>query len=303
LEAFLISTGIVALAEIGDKTQLLAFILAAKFRRPVPIIFGILVATIVNHAFAGALGAWITSVIGPQSLRWVLGVSFIAMAIWTLIPDKFEEGDSKLARFGVFGVSGGGPHAAACAHALGPRLLGAAIVSGVAPPDTPGVHDGMMPVNRVNFALARQSHLLALPVMAAMLFALRHFPDQTLDGMLRGLPEPDRRILSRREIADMLIAEARHASPTAARAAAQDFSLFARPWRFRLEDIAVPVHVWHGDLDVNVPVSHGRSQADRIPNAKLHLCPGEGHLLFIERAAEILRTVSGHAPAGAAGGC
>jgi pimeloyl-ACP methyl ester carboxylesterase len=201
-----------------------------------------------------------------------------------------------LARFGIVGISGGGPHAAACAHALGPRLLGAAIVSGVAPPDTPGVHEGMMPVNRLNFALARQSHLLALPIMAGMLFALRHFPDQTLDGMLRGLPEPDRRILSRREVADVLIAEARHASPTAARAAAQDFSLFARPWRFRLEDIAVPVHVWHGDLDVNVPASHGRSQADRIPNAKLHLCVGEGHMLFVERAAEILATVAGRAP-------
>ena len=105
MEAFLISTGIVALAEIGDKTQLLAFILAAKFRRPVPIIFGILVATIVNHAFAGALGAWITSLVGPQTLRWVLGISFIAMAMWTLIPDKFEEGDAKLARFGVFGTT------------------------------------------------------------------------------------------------------------------------------------------------------------------------------------------------------
>jgi putative Ca2+/H+ antiporter (TMEM165/GDT1 family) len=102
LEAFLVSTGIVALAEIGDKTQLLAFILAAKFRKPLPIVLGILVATIANHAMAGALGAWITSLVGPETLRWVLGVSFIAMAIWTLIPDKFDEEDAKLARFGVF---------------------------------------------------------------------------------------------------------------------------------------------------------------------------------------------------------
>jgi putative Ca2+/H+ antiporter (TMEM165/GDT1 family) len=105
MEAFLISTGIVALAEIGDKTQLLAFILAAKFRKPLPIIFGILVATIANHAFAGALGSWITSLMTPQTLRWVLGVSFIAMAVWTLIPDKFDEDDAKLARFGVFGTT------------------------------------------------------------------------------------------------------------------------------------------------------------------------------------------------------
>lgn len=102
MEAFLISTGIVALAEIGDKTQLLAFILAAKFRKPVPIIFGILIATIANHAFAGALGSWITSILGPETLRWILGVSFIAMAIWTLIPDKFDENEAKQTRYGVF---------------------------------------------------------------------------------------------------------------------------------------------------------------------------------------------------------
>lgn len=105
LEAFLISTGIVALAEIGDKTQLLAFILAAKFRRPVPIVLGILVATLANHAFAGALGAWITSLVSPEVMRWVLGVSFLAMAAWTLVPDKFDEDDAKLARFGVFGTT------------------------------------------------------------------------------------------------------------------------------------------------------------------------------------------------------
>lgn len=105
LEAFLISTGIVALAEIGDKTQLLAFILAAKFHKPLPIIAGILVATVANHAFAGALGSWITLLMGPETLRWVLGISFLAMAIWTLIPDKFDEEDAKLTHYGVFGTT------------------------------------------------------------------------------------------------------------------------------------------------------------------------------------------------------
>jgi putative Ca2+/H+ antiporter (TMEM165/GDT1 family) len=105
LEAFLVSMGVVALAEIGDKTQLLAFLLAAKFREPVPIISGMLCATLVNHAVAGAAGAWITSVLGPEALRWILGLSFIGMAIWTLIPDKFEESDARLARMGVFGTT------------------------------------------------------------------------------------------------------------------------------------------------------------------------------------------------------
>jgi len=102
MEAFLISTGIVGLAEIGDKTQLLAFLLAAKFRKPLPIVLAILAATIVNHAFAAAVGAWITSMLGPDVLRWVLGVSFLVMAAWTLIPDKIDEDEAKLAKYGVF---------------------------------------------------------------------------------------------------------------------------------------------------------------------------------------------------------
>ena len=105
MDAFLVSTGIVALAEVGDKTQLLAFILAAKFRKPWPIIAGILIATLANHGFAGAVGAWVTTLMGPDTLRWVLGISFLAMAVWTLIPDKFDEEDARLARFGAFGTT------------------------------------------------------------------------------------------------------------------------------------------------------------------------------------------------------
>jgi len=106
MESLLVSTGVVALAEIGDKTQLLAFILAARFKKPVPIILGILAATIVNHGLAGALGAWITSTISPEVLRWVLGLSFVGMAIWTMIPDKIEEEEMQVAkRFGVFGAT------------------------------------------------------------------------------------------------------------------------------------------------------------------------------------------------------
>lgn len=105
MDAFLVSTAIVALAEIGDKTQLLAFILAARFRRPWPIVLGILVATLANHAFAAAVGTWLTTLMGPHTLRWVLGLSFIAMAVWTLIPDKFDEDEARLPRLGVFGAT------------------------------------------------------------------------------------------------------------------------------------------------------------------------------------------------------
>lgn len=102
MEAFLVSTGIVALAEFGDKTQLLSFVLAAKFRKPLPIILGILVATLANHAAAGGLGAWVASLLSPMTLRWVLGLSFLAMAVWVLVPDRLEEDASRLPAFGVF---------------------------------------------------------------------------------------------------------------------------------------------------------------------------------------------------------
>ena len=106
MEPLLVSAGVVALAEIGDKTQLLAFILAARFKKPAPIILGILFATIVNHGLAGALGAWITASISPEVLRWVLGLSFIGMATWTMVPDKIEEEESQIAKkFGVFGAT------------------------------------------------------------------------------------------------------------------------------------------------------------------------------------------------------
>lgn len=106
MESLLISTGVVALAEMGDKTQLLAFILAARFKKPVPIILGILCATLINHGLAGALGAWITSLLSPEVMRWILGLSFIGMAIWTLIPDEIEEEETQVAkRMGVFGAT------------------------------------------------------------------------------------------------------------------------------------------------------------------------------------------------------
>jgi putative Ca2+/H+ antiporter (TMEM165/GDT1 family) len=106
MESLFVSTGVVALAEIGDKSQLLAFLLATRFKKPVPIIAGILVATILNHALAGALGAWITASLSPEVLRWVLGLSFIGMAVWTMIPDKIEDEEMQVAKkFGVFGAT------------------------------------------------------------------------------------------------------------------------------------------------------------------------------------------------------
>jgi putative Ca2+/H+ antiporter (TMEM165/GDT1 family) len=106
LEAFLVSTGVVALGEMGDKTQLLAIVLAATLRRPWPIVAGILVATLANHAAAGAVGTWVAHVLGAGMLRWVIGLSFLAMAVWMLVPDEIADAGAGRARhLGVFGTT------------------------------------------------------------------------------------------------------------------------------------------------------------------------------------------------------
>jgi putative Ca2+/H+ antiporter (TMEM165/GDT1 family) len=106
VEAFAVSTGIVGLSEIGDKTQLLALLLAARFRKPLPIIAGIFVATVANHALAALLGTWLTRVIDPTWLRWGLGASFLAVAAWMLLPDEVDAGAVQTrGHWGVFGVT------------------------------------------------------------------------------------------------------------------------------------------------------------------------------------------------------
>lgn len=105
LQAFLVSAGIVALAEMGDKTQLLAFVLAARYRRPLPVVLGILAATLANHAFAALAGVWVTKVVGADLMRWIVAASFFAMAAWMLVPDELEGGELVRRRLGAFGAT------------------------------------------------------------------------------------------------------------------------------------------------------------------------------------------------------
>ena len=106
-EAFAVSTGAVALGEIGDKTQLLAVLLAARYRQPLPIVAGIAVATLANHAAASLLGAWVATLASPGVLRWTLGLSFLAVAAWVLVPDQVDGAPeaSSTSRLGVFGIT------------------------------------------------------------------------------------------------------------------------------------------------------------------------------------------------------
>ena len=178
MESLFVSTGVVALAEIGDKTQLLAFILAARFKKPVPIILGILLATIVNHGLAGALGAWITANISPEILRWVLGLSFIGMAIWTLIPDKIEEEETQIAqKFGVFGATlvtfflaemGDKTQIATvamAAHYAAPLMVVIGTTLGMLIADVPAVFVGDKLANKIPMKLV---HAIAAAIFAAL---------------------------------------------------------------------------------------------------------------------------------------
>lgn len=178
MESLFVSTGVVALAEIGDKTQLLAFILAARFKKPLPIILGILAATLVNHGLAGALGAWITSAVSPEILRWVLGLSFIGMAVWTMIPDKIEEEETQTARrLGVFGATlvtfflaemGDKTQIATvamAAHYASPLLVVIGTTLGMLIADVPAVFVGDKLANRIPMKLV---HLVAAGIFAAL---------------------------------------------------------------------------------------------------------------------------------------
>lgn len=175
MNALLISTGVVALAEIGDKTQLLALVLAARFRRPVPIIIGILVATLANHALAGAVGTWLTRTVGMDTLRWILGFSFLAMALWMLIPDRIDATGEEGGRWGAFATTlvafffaEMGDKTQIATIALAARYDAfVAVVAGT----TLGMMIANVPAVLVGDAVAHRLPVRAVHAVAALLFA------------------------------------------------------------------------------------------------------------------------------------
>jgi putative Ca2+/H+ antiporter (TMEM165/GDT1 family) len=176
IEALLVSVGIVALAEIGDKTQLLTLVLAARYKKPWPIVAGIFVATLVNHAIAGAVGAWLTRAIGPEAMRWVLAVSFIAMAAWMLVPDKLDDdaADHKLGGVLVtttvlFFLAEIGDKTQIATVALAARFESlAAVVMGT----TIGMLLANAPVAFFGEALAKRMPVRAVHIAAAVVFVV-----------------------------------------------------------------------------------------------------------------------------------
>ncbi|TAK57128.1 MAG: alpha/beta hydrolase [Dehalococcoidia bacterium] len=192
-----------------------------------------------------------------------------------------------LSRFAVAGVSGGGPYAAVCALRLADRLTGAAIISGVAPFDAPDATQGMNRMNRILFTVAGRAPWLARLPMLLFQFAARS-PERAIDRAIGAMPEADRAIMRRREVRALFADDFAEAFRAGSRGPAWELVLYARPWGFRLQDIAMEVHLWQGEADKNVPVVMGRYQAAAIPNCRATFFPGEGHLLIIDRMEEIL---------------
>lgn len=198
----------------------------------------------------------------------------------------------KIEKFAVAGVSGGGPHAAVCARLLADRVTAAGIVSGIGPVGEPEFGDAMEGFNKGTTAVALRAPFLLRPMFSVQEFFMRHWPDVALRNASKVLAEPDVKLLERPDVREAFMSDLLHPSATTGQATAQDFLLFAGDWGFRLEDISLPVHLWQGDVDRNVPFVHGKLMAERIPGAQFHECPGEGHLLVVPHLEEILRTVT-----------
>ena len=195
-------------------------------------------------------------------------------------------------RFAVAGVSGGGPYVSICALNIPERLTAAGIIAGVGPFDQPDATEGMSSANRMLFGLAKRFPWLIRLPMAVMSFATRHFADRLMSAMVRSLPEPDQVAVKRPEIMAMFKQDTNEAYRSGSRGAAWEALMYARPWGFRLEGIAMEVHLWQGEVDKNVPPSMGHYQARAIPNCRANFYPDEGHIsLAVNHIEEILATL------------
>lgn len=203
-------------------------------------------------------------------------------------------------RFSVLGISGGGPHALACAALMPDRVVTAGVVSGAGPLSHAGIAEGLPRGTRAVVALARNKVVPFHLFTSAELALARRLPRPVMDLFVRQLPAPDAAILTRPDMAAFFAAEIAQSSRTAGRAMAQDLALFASDWGFDLAAISVPVTMWQGDLDKAVPIEHARLMHAQIPGSVLHELPGHGHLYVVDRLEEILRELVPATPSGSA---
>ena len=195
-------------------------------------------------------------------------------------------------KFAVVGHSGGGPHTLACAYALPERVTAAGVVAGAGPVDTPNATEGMFFLNWLGFTFGRY---MPWPAWYAMVkYLMREIaadPTKAIDRDKDTWPPADRELLTTPEIRELCIRSDMEAFRHGLLAYAWDARLLTRPWGFKLEEIKVPVHLWHGTLDNSTTVAMARYMEEKIPNCKLTICEGEAHMLLIPRWEEILTTI------------
>ena len=199
-----------------------------------------------------------------------------------------------LDRFAVIGISGGGPYACACARYLGERLTTAAIVCGLGPVESHDAREPMMHAARLGFFLGRNTPGLLRLVYRGLGSMIADRTENILDAWTHRAPQPDRAVLTDPAMRSMLLATFREAVRSGADGLAHDLILYSRPWGFELEEIAVPVVLWHGEVDATVPPSHGREVARRIHQCRATFYPGEGHFsIAVNHAEEIVQAIMG----------
>lgn len=186
-----------------------------------------------------------------------------------------------LGRFTVLGISGGGPYAAACALKIPERLISVGIVSGMGPPEALRESGTMMRLNRLALFLARHTPGLMNITVAGIASSIRRRPERFVSRLTRLVSSVDREILERKEFREALCRSFREAVRLDSRGPARDLVLYARPWDFRLQDIKMPVNLWHGELDFIVPPSMGRFQQSAIPDCRATYFRQEGHFSLI----------------------
>lgn len=188
-----------------------------------------------------------------------------------------------LARFSALGVSGGGPYLLACAHALGPRLRSAGVFCGLGPLDGPRATADMSLFSRAALALGRRAPWSARALAGTVAKVLRRWPERVIEHLARTLPEPDRAVLTDPALRPLLAASYREAVRGGARGPAQDLVLYTRPWGFDLAEIALPIHLWHGERDTVVPPPLARAQERALRDCRARYFPEEAHFSVVAR--------------------
>lgn len=198
----------------------------------------------------------------------------------------------KFGKFAVVGHSGGGPHTLACAYALPERITAAGVVAGAGPVDTPNATEGMIFLHRLGFKVGQYMPWSFWYSMVKYLFReIAADPTKAIDRDKDTWPPADREILTTPDIRELCVQSDTEAYRHGLLAYAWDALLLTRPWGFPLDGIKVPVHLWHGTEDNSTTVAMARYIVTKIPNGKLTICDGEGHMLLIPRWEEILKTL------------